>query len=473
MKKHIYHNITLLTATLLLCIGISGIPSAAASAEEVQTTQEPAESVSESTQIQSDAQADSDGVLFDRDVIPDDYDRSVYNAALSTIYLEENSYGDAQELSLYLDRDNKSEPISINSDEENGILTVVFPNTMNAVGNLNQNITNSYVKNISVTGTDKDITVVIKYQSDCIITTSKDKRGVSVTFTKADYSLRIRMPEGITKDQIKDTDYYYNHEFVLQIPGQWKSYYDQYPVISKNNVISSIKVSQSGNKTLIRIKTFRLQGYKYTQQGNYLFVTIDNPRKIYKNIVVLDAGHGGKDFGARSRGAKEKNINYKIIYTLAKEYFDSPASQVKAYWSRYNDQFISLSARARFASEVQADLFVSLHMNSASNTRANGMEVYYARSNNGVSSMGLTSRTLAQRMHDQLEDNLSIPSRGVKKAEFYVLRHNTVPAILIELGFISGNRDHAKITSSGYQKNAAKNIYDCISNVFKAYPTGR
>ena len=87
--------------------------------------------------------------------------------------------------------------------------------------------------------------------------------------------------------------------------------------------------------------------------------------------------------------------------------------------------------------------------------------------------MGLKSQTLARRMHDQLEANLSIPSRGVKKAEFYVLRNYTVPAILIELGFISGNRDHNKITSSGYQKNAAKNIYDCISNVFKSYPTGR
>lgn len=475
LKKHAYHNIILFTTTLLLCFSISGVHSTTASAEEIQTTQEPVESTSENPRntVQNDVPEDNDGVLFDRDVIPDDYDRSVYTTALSTIYLEENSYGDAQELSLYLDRDNQSEAISIRSDEESGILTVIFPNTMNAIGNLNQNITNSYVRNISVTNTTQDITVVIKYRSDCVITTSKDKRGVSVTFAPADYSLRIRMPEGITESQIKDTDYYYNHEFVLQIPGQWKSYYDQYPVMSNNNVISSIKISQSGNKTLIRIRTSRLQGYKYTQQGNYLFVTIDNPRKIYKNIVVLDAGHGGKDFGARSRGTKEKNINYKIIYTLAREYFNSPNSQVKAYWSRYNDQFISLSARARFASEVQADLFVSLHMNSASNKKANGMEVYYARSNNGTSSMGISSRTLAQRMHDQLENNLSIPSRGVKKAEFYVLRHNTVPAILIELGFISGNRDYAKITSSNYQKNAAQNIYDCISNVFKVYPTGR
>lgn len=417
---------------------------------------------------------DTEGVFLDIDVTPDEYDRSVYSAAFSTIYLEETTTEGEQELSLFTDRSLKdSHQIQTTINEEKGILTCVFPNTYNAVGTLKQAVTNSFVKNISVSQTDIHVTVTIKYQSTCVVSTIYDEQGISFTFSKASYSIRIHLPEGVTKEQIKDTDYYYDHKFVLKIPGKWKSFYDKYPIFQKNNVITSLNVSQSGNHTLITVKTSKLQGYKYEQQGDYLFVTVGNPRSIYKNIVVLDAGHGGKDFGARSRGAKEKNINYKIIYTLAKEYFNNPASNVKAYWSRYNDKFISLSARARFASEVQADLFVSLHMNSAPNKKANGMEVYYARSNNKVSSIGLTSQTLARRMHDQLESNLSIPSRGVKKAEFYVLRHNTVPAILVELGFISGNKDHNKITSSSYQKNAAKNIYDCISNVFKAYPTGR
>ena len=417
---------------------------------------------------------DTEGVFLDIDMIPGDYDHSVYSAAFNTIYLEEITAGGDQELSLFTDR-SLADPHQITTalDEENGVLTCVFPNIYNAVGELKQAVSNSFVKNVAVSKTDNNVTVIIKYQSTCVVSTTYDDQGISFTFSKASYSMRIHLPKDVTREQITDTDYYYDHKFVLKIPGKWKSFYEQYPILQRNSVITSLNVSQSGNNTLITVKTSKLQGYKYEQQGDYLFVKVNDPRKIYKNIVVLDAGHGGQDFGARSRGAKEKNINFKIIYTLAKEYFNSPSSNVKAYWSRYNDKFISLSARARFASEVQADLFVSLHMNSAANTKANGMEVYYARSNNKVSSMGLTSQTLARRMHDQLENNLSIPSRGVKKAEFYVLRHNTVPAILVELGFISGNKDHSKITSSSYQKNAAKNIYDCISNVFKAYPTGR
>ena len=466
-----YSSLIRLLLTILM-ISILSFQPYIASAEETTATGDVEVETDELEDIDYDTD-DTDGVFLDIDVIPDDYDHSVYSAALSTVYLEENTAGGDQELSLLTDRSMDSEQIKTSIEEEKGVLTCVFPNTYNAVGELKKAVTNSFVKNISISKTESTVTVTIKYQSTCIVSTTYDEQGVSFTFSKASYSIRIHLPEGVTGNQITDIDYYYDHKFVLKIPGKWKSFYDQYPILQRNNAITSLKVSQSGNHTLITVKTSRLQGYKYEQQGDYLFVNVNDPRKIYKNIVVLDAGHGGKDFGARSHGAKEKNINFKIIYTLAKEYFNSSASNVKAYWSRYNDKFISLSARARFASEVQADLFVSLHMNSAPNTRANGMEVYYARSNNGVSSMGLKSQTLARRMHDQLEENLSIPSRGVKKAEFYVLRHNTVPAILIELGFISGNRDHNKITSSGYQKNAAKNIYDCISNVFKSYPTGR
>jgi N-acetylmuramoyl-L-alanine amidase len=132
-----------------------------------------------------------------------------------------------------------------------------------------------------------------------------------------------------------------------------------------------------------------------------------------------------------------------------------------------------LSARAAFAKKVGADLFVSLHMNSALRTSANGMEVYYSKDNNKTSSMGLTSQILAKRMHNRLNSDLSIPSRGVKTAGFYVIKHNTVPAILIELGFLSGNKDYSKLTSSTYQKSAAQSIYECIADTFQEYPTDR
>jgi N-acetylmuramoyl-L-alanine amidase len=409
---------------------------------------------------------------LDMDVVPEVYDTTLYSQALSVVYLEENSSGSRQELSLYTDKELSSDVV-ISPDEESGVVTYTFPDTYNAVGEWEQSFSDSFVKNITVATVSSDVVVTVSYQSKCILTSLQDEDGIFASFSNASYSLKLKLPEGVSVSDVTDTDYYYKNTFTLKIAGKWKSFYDEYPVLANNSVITSLKVRNSGASTLITVKTSKLQGYRYSQQGNYLLVQIDEPRKIYQNIVVLDAGHGGKDHGARHRGTSEKNINYKIIYTLAKTYFDSPDSTVKAYWSRYDDTFISLSARAAFAKKVGADLFVSLHMNSALRTSANGMEVYYSKDNNKTSSMGLTSQILAKRMHNRLNSDLSIPSRGVKTAGFYVIKHNTVPAILIELGFLSGNKDYSKLTSSTYQKSAAQSIYECIADTFQEYPTDR
>ncbi len=412
-------------------------------------------------------------VYLDMDVTPEAYDTGTYTRALCTVYLEGDRAGTRQELSLYTDRENPSGSILIQEEERTGTVIYTFLNTWNAVGDVTRSFQDSFVKEISIVSINADVVVTVTYDTRYIQTSLQDEDGILASFSSADYSLKLRLPEGLTKNDVKDTDYYYKNMFLLELPGKWKDFYKEHPVLANNHAITSVKTDNKGSSTRITVKTSRLQGYQISEKSGYLIVRVDDPRKIYDNIVVLDAGHGGKDKGATHRGTKEKNINLKIIYTLAKQYFNSPDSTVKAYWTRRSDTFISLYARSRFASQVGADMFISLHMNSARRVGANGMEVYYSTDNNRTASSGLSSRILAQRMHRTLDQDLSIPSRGVKKAGFYVMRYNTVPAILIELGFLSGNRDYAKLVSSSYQKKAAKSIYQCVSDIFEGYPTGR
>lgn len=166
--------------------------------------------------------ADQNGVLLDIDIVPDEYDRKHYDAALNTVYLEDTD--DSQQvLSLYTDSSPDTDKLTWNADEEKGILTLVFPNTYNAVGEQIHALTNStYVKTISVTSDSNNTTVTVTYQPECMISVETEDVGFSITFSKSSYSLRIRLPEGVTMEQIIDTDYYYNHKFVLQIPGKHK-----------------------------------------------------------------------------------------------------------------------------------------------------------------------------------------------------------------------------------------------------------
>ena len=415
-------------------------------------------------------------VFFDKDVIVPKYDTSIYSNVLTTVVLSQNISTKREEFQLITTNILSKENIVVTEDEQNGMISYTLLNTYNAIGYFHQkDFSTSFVKEVTVASEANNTIVTVKYNNQYSYMSLLEEEGVIATFSSATYSMRIGIPEGITFDQIKDVDQYHKKKFYFEVPGDWTEYYENNPVLATHKMITSLetKLSAAGN-TRIVVKTKKLQGYKLTEKNGYFTVQIDDPRKIYENIVVLDAGHGGHDDGASNKGTKEKDLNYKIIYKKAKKYFNSRESNVKAYWTRTTDTFITLSDRAKFASKVGADLFVSLHMNSAFSSSANGMEIYYSKENNKSTNSGLTSKKLAKKMLKTLKKDLKeSKTRGVKTARFYVTYRNTVPAILIELGFLSGSSDYSKLTSESYQNQAAESIYKCISEVFEQYPTDR
>lgn len=288
------------------------------------------------------------------------------------------------------------------------------------------------------------------------------------------YALKIMKPSGITITDVTNQDLYNSKKFKIFIRGNHIDFLNKNPIVINSDVITGVttELGSDGN-TVITVSTSKLQGYKIYNKSDSFVVTVGNPRNIYKNIVVLDAGHGGYDAGASNKGTKEKDLNFKIIYTLMKDYYSSNAPDTKVYWTRTSDVFITLANRAAFASKVGADLFISLHMNSASSSSANGTEVYYSTNNNSKSFSGITSKTVATLFKNNLVANLGTNNRGVKSAGYYVIKRNTVPAVLIELGFLSGSSDYSKLTSLTFQKKSVKVIYDTINQIFTSYPTGR
>ena len=293
------------------------------------------------------------------------------------------------------------------------------------------------------------------------------------------YSLTFKRPDATYLiDSIKQQDCYdsvsYTKAFKLIIKGDHIDYYKKNPVVINNDCVKKVKVYLSySDNTVIKVTTSKLQGFKVARIGEDFVVTLNSPRKIYDNILVFDCGHGDHDNGATHGGVHEKNLNLKIGYTLLKKYFNKINPNIKVYWTRMTDDFVTLDDRSKFASKVGADAFISLHMNSATNTRANGTEVYYSVSNNKKKSSGLKSSKMANMMDDALTSKLNTYDRGVKTAGFYVIKRNTVPAILIELAFLSGNSDHKRMIKSTFQKKAANTIQSVINSIFEEYPSKR
>lgn len=291
---------------------------------------------------------------------------------------------------------------------------------------------------------------------------------------KSNYEIIIPNPAGFNVNQIKHEDQYSKLRFSICLPGDYVSYLNNYPIMVNSNIINDVSVFlNSKNETEILVSTSKIQGYELFADQNYIYVNVGNPGDIYKNIVVLDPGHGGPAPGAYYFNTSEKTLNFKILYEIGKEFFDSDPTKLKVYYTRETDIDISLSDRAAFAQKVGADLFVSLHMNASTNQSVHGTEVYYSTNNNKPNSAGLNSETLAKIFVNNLSYSLNTVNRGAKAARYTVVHNNTVPAVLIELGFMSNKNEFAKISDPVFQYEAAKVIYETLLQVFELYPTGR
>jgi N-acetylmuramoyl-L-alanine amidase len=182
--------------------------------------------------------------------------------------------------------------------------------------------------------------------------------------------------------------------------------------------------------------------------------------------VIIDVGHGGTDLGTRgySPYCEEKKICL-LTARLVKRYLEQLGYH--ALMTRNTDDFVSLPRRVEIATQARGQIFVSVHFNSARSPDAEGIEVFFcdrgqdrARAN--------ASRKLADAVLSRLIRRTSAVSRGVKKGNFHVIRETTMPAILVEGGFISNPEEKLLLKSRDYQEKIAQGIADGIDQYFKA-----
>ncbi|MCH5272136.1 MAG: N-acetylmuramoyl-L-alanine amidase [Lachnospiraceae bacterium] len=286
-------------------------------------------------------------------------------------------------------------------------------------------------------------------------------------------SFVIRLPEGVTKKNLTDSDEYGNLRFTICISGNHMKFLSEQEVYNPISTLKSYNISYKAadNSTVITFNTTKIQGYSYNISGGYLAVRIDDPPKIYDKIVVLDAGHGGIDPGTLRGSVYEKTVNFNVVNIYAPEYFKN--SGIKVYYTRTTDTKIALETRAAFAKSVGADFFISFHVNAHSSASVAGTSVYYSAFNNTADSTGLKSSTLATTVLNHLVSEWGTRNRGILTADFVVIHDNTVPAVLVECGFITNDSDFQKIKDTAYQKKAAKALFDAVSEIFAKYPTKR
>lgn len=370
--------------------------------------------------------------------------------------------------------------LHVNVTENGNIVTLQFLAAINGVGD---NTVEPALTNIKkVTTTALGNVTVVTFEKSGVDSYHVEQTGTTYRIVfgtaKGEYPLVFSLPSEVSYHSITTEDQYDKNRIVIKLSGDWITYFTQYPIQWSSDVINNVGLLLENGETKIMIDTAILQGFKLEDLGNgEVGVTLGNPQDIYKQIVVLDAGHGGTDPGAvRTLNGKtiyEKNLNYKIMYELTRQYFDTPDSEVKVYYTRYDDTLVNLYSRAAFSDLVGADMFISLHMNANTKSTVKGTEVYYYAPNTAVNAGGLNSKTLATLALDSITSKLGTQKRYISSKNLVVTRENKVPAILIELGYMSNKDDLTMLTDEVFQEEAAYAIYQTICEVLDAYPSGR
>ncbi|HAR65032.1 MAG TPA: hypothetical protein DCR55_02305 [Lentisphaeria bacterium] len=199
--------------------------------------------------------------------------------------------------------------------------------------------------------------------------------------------------------------------------------------------------------------------------------------------IVLDVGHGGQDDGAKGTKLLEKNINLMLarrVKSMLEQY------RYEVLLTRKDDSFPSLDARTKMAKAKGADLFISIHNNSATVKTVNGIETFLVTPQYGASihkndvektkvagnANDAYNGLLAYSIHRRLISYTKANDRGVKYRRFKVLRDAHCPAVLLETGFLSNRKEEALLANEGYQNKLARAITHGIVEFHRGITVG-
>lgn len=234
----------------------------------------------------------------------------------------------------------------------------------------------------------------------------------------------------------------------------------------KSNGLTNATVKQNGTTGIeitIPIQESSTIDCLENLNATRLVLTVKNPvtqtqqqqttqKHVDKKVVVIDPGHGGSDPGATRANDQEKKLTIDIAHRVVKKLKDHGAV---VYITRDDDTFVSLADRVDFSNNKNPDLFVSIHINACEQESVHGVETHYYKDD---------SLDLAKYVHKSIMASSTQPNRGVFKSRFYVIRHTTAPAILLELGFISNEAEREMLKDAHYQEKVAESITEGIIN---------
>ena len=275
------------------------------------------------------------------------------------------------------------------------------------------------------------------------------------------HQMQLELPSGADASNVEVVHDLIERRIDIRIPGADKNYIYDYMVLGESGDMESLDYFSEGDSGTVALTMDKVVEADYSFDENYLYLDFLSPAEMHDRIIVVDAGHGGGAPGAVSGTHYEKNITLAIVQQLKKLFDEADDPQIGVYYTRLDDTNPSLSDRVGLANELNADLFVSVHVNSSVNNAIYGVETHWWKQD---------SVKYAETVHKHLGKNFNkwkTKDRGLFKSQFYVINHTEAPAILVEIGFISNADEREAIITQKRQSEIAKAITDGVMEYLK------
>lgn len=192
-----------------------------------------------------------------------------------------------------------------------------------------------------------------------------------------------------------------------------------------------------------------------------------NGMNLLGKVIVLDAGHGGVDAGATGNQIIEKDLNLILTKKLEKDLVSRGAT---VYLTRGDDKDLSTTTvnrkrsdlynRAKYINKISPDMYISVHLNSVTNSSWRGLQVFYTTKNE-------ENKLIAETITNHLKESISNVREIKKDNTYYMYKHITSPGVLIEAGFISNPSDSYLLRNKEYQDKLISSISDSIEIYFQ------
>lgn len=376
--------------------------------------------------------------------------------------------------------DNKQDQVvtlDVEQSDQSGVISEDMPSTMDTpitnVKDLKSRIDESILTKLG-----DNFLVVKKPKGKDISLKLKDlyvKHSIQLNLTGIEATMTSDMIIRVRGDELFYGDPVYTEIKTLEIDEEERTSEeiitkDYGKDLSHGITIIDNKVAKNDNRIaeqlLIELDT--VYAYIIYEDNNCYYIDLRKPSEVYDKILVIDAGHGGKDAGALSKGDKyyEKNINLSIVQEL-KKLLDK--EDIKVYYTRTSDETVFLRPRVTLANAVDCDYFISIHCNANEESSPNGTEVLFYDNK----FKGIKNRSLAALFSDELAKAIPLYKRGIVQKyteDIFIMDKSVVPTILIEVGYLTNNKDMNYLSSEDNKKAVAQGIYNGILKAYEELP---